>query len=136
MSKPLHYEFGQYGENEFEFDSYDIQDFIAEKLSKEELKDLAIYILDEILDNKSRLEWIENYEHIPNLYEGNVEDDSYYEFVKDIVSEYADDDEVFDYLEDELKLYYESEAYEEYLDNEAYRKDPLGYYGMKQSDFI
>lgn len=41
-----------------------------------------------------------------------------------------------EYFQDELKEYFEKYAYESYRDSKEYEKDPLGYFGMKQSDFI
>ena len=50
----------------------------------------------------------------------------------EIILDYID----FEDLKDELTEYFEDEAYEYYQDSTDYEKDPLGYYGMKQSDFI
>lgn len=41
-----------------------------------------------------------------------------------------------EYFEEELHDYFEDDAREAYEDCCEYEKDPLGYYGMKQSDFI
>jgi hypothetical protein len=38
--------------------------------------------------------------------------------------------------EQDLKDYFEQDALEQYKDECEYSKDPLGYYGMKQSDFM
>lgn len=45
-------------------------------------------------------------------------------------------DNLTDYYEDELKAAYEEDAKEAYENEKAYSKDPLGYYGMSQKDFI
>lgn len=38
--------------------------------------------------------------------------------------------------EEQIKDFFEDLAYEEYVDSCEYRKDPLGYYGISNSDFI
>lgn len=45
-------------------------------------------------------------------------------------------EEYIDYCMDEIKEHFHDEAYEEWEDAESYRKDPLGYYGFSNSDFI
>lgn len=37
---------------------------------------------------------------------------------------------------EEIEMYYWDEAYEAYKDEREYRKNPLGYFGMKERDFI
>ena len=54
----------------------------------------------------------------------------------EIIFNVIDYDELFNYLEDDLLDYFEDEANEQYEDSKEYDKDPLGYFGMKQSDFI
>lgn len=46
------------------------------------------------------------------------------------------DDRFAELFEDELRDYYNDEAYEMYKDCVEYNKDPMSYYGLKQSDFI
>ena len=44
--------------------------------------------------------------------------------------------ELEDYFYDDIKGYFATTAWETYRDNQLYEKDPLGYYGMSQKDFI
>ena len=75
-------------------------------------------------------------------------DDSDYEITNDDIHEYLKSRtknelielilDIVDYedLRDELTEYFEDEARESYNDSKEYEKDPLGYYGMSESDFI
>lgn len=52
------------------------------------------------------------------------------------VNELLDIDEMAEWFEDELKDYFEEEALDELKECNRRDKDPLGYVGMSQSDFI
>lgn len=57
------------------------------------------------------------------------------EFVNDMFQEIENSDLIDDF-EDEIKSYFYSDAKEAYDESEAYRKDPYGYNGVRQSDFL
>lgn len=44
--------------------------------------------------------------------------------------------ELEEYFHDDIKDYYEDEAWDAYRDDLLYSRDPLGYYGMSQRDFL
>lgn len=44
--------------------------------------------------------------------------------------------ELEEYFYDDIKDYYENEAWDAYEDKLLYDRDPLGYYGLSQRDFL
>lgn len=53
-----------------------------------------------------------------------------------IIKELDADDALEAYFEDDLRDYFYDDAYEAYSDACEYEKDPLGYFGMSQRDFL
>lgn len=105
----------------------DITEYLDEKCSAQDLLDIAKDYWDDMPDD-SKKQYIED--GIIKIDKSTPTD-----VISDIVSE-IDDDWFKENRYDEIKDAFDDDAREEYNDNEAYRSDPLGYYGMRTSDFI
>jgi hypothetical protein len=64
------------------------------------------------------------------------EDEKALKLLDFIIKDLDVDDALEAYFEDDLRDYFYDEAYEAYCDACEYEKDPLGYFGMSQRDFI
>jgi hypothetical protein len=64
------------------------------------------------------------------------EDEKTLKLLDFIIKDLDVDDALEAYFEDDLRDYFYDEAYEAYSDACEYEKDPLGYFGMSQRDFI
>lgn len=128
----LTYYFGRYDNEEFEYET-DFSDYLYDlKKSPKEVVELVkeLYDKDEELQKWAKEEFNINSSNDIVLDTDDGKDFSY-EALDDI-----DEDVLYKLRKDEIEDYYRDDAKEQYEDYKSYIKDPLGYYGMSQSDFI
>ena len=128
----LIYYFGRYDDEEFEYET-DFSDYLYDlKKNPKEVVELVkeLYDEDEELQKWAKEEFNINSSNDIVLDTDEGKDFSY-EALNDI-----DEDVLYELRRDDIKDYYRDNAEEEYEDYKSYIKDPLGYYGMRQSDFI
>lgn len=128
----LTYYFGRYDDEEFEYET-DFSDYLYDlKKNPKEVVELVkeLYDEDEELQKWAKEEFNINSSNDIVLDTDEGKDFSY-EALNDI-----DEDVLYELRRDDIEDYYRDNAEEEYEDYKSYTKDPLGYYGMRQSDFI
>ena len=115
------YWFGPDGdEEEFEYDP-----------SVDEIKEFCEYLAEHISFNS--LDCACDDAEVENPYEGP---DEFLEEKTDEVADFLYQSDLWEEWADDAKEYFREAAEEAYQDQEEYDRDPLGYFGMKQSDFL
>lgn len=128
------YYFGK-DEDAFVYDA-DIDEFV-DSLSYRQLCDAAYDFWEEgkvedALMNTLKGEWPEL--NLPDGFKGDISADLLE--CAQYIFENQTPESIYDMFEDDIKAYFEEEAEEEYEDYTEFSRDPLGYYGMSESDFI
>lgn len=125
------YYFGEYDDEEFEFEA-DPYDYVDSLEKPEQWK-----IAKEMFDNFDDVTKEDAVREFPDCFDDKLnivkQDDELLYF---ILHEYGTEDDVYNVAESDIKRYFEPDATEEYNDAKEYRKGPMWYYGLKQSDFL
>lgn len=128
----LTYYFGRYGDEEFEYET-DFSDYLHDlKKNPKEVVELVKELYDE---DEELQKWAKEEFNINNSNDIVLDTDEGKDFSYEALSN-VDKDVLYELRRDDIEDYYRDNAEEEYEDYKLYIKDPLGYYGMRQSDFI
>lgn len=109
----------------FEYD-VDVDDYITSLNSEQLLDMVSEYVNDKDIPEEDKKDSSGN--TITDV--SKLSSDEIADILSDI------DEWIEENYSDEIKDYFEDDAKEAYEDAQAYNRDPYGYYGMSQSDFI
>ena len=125
------YYFGEYDDEEFEFeaDPYDYVDSL-DKPEQWKIAKAMFNNFDDVTREDAVREFPDCFDETYNIVK---EDDELLYF---ILHEYGTEEDVYNVAESDIERFFESDAIEEYNDAKEYRKGPMWYYGLKQSDFL
>lgn len=128
----LIYYFGRYDDEEFEYET-DFSDYLYDlKKNPKEVVELVKELYDE---DEELQKWAKDEFNINSSNDIVLDTDEGKDFSYEALND-IDEDLLYKLRRDEIRDYYRDNAEEEYEDYKSYIKDPLGYYGMRQSDFI
>ena len=125
------YYFGEYDDEEFEFEA-DPYEYV-DSLEKPEQWKIAKKMFDNFDDVTKEDAKIQFSDCINDNFDIVKQDDELLYF---ILHEYGTEEDVYNVAEDEVDNFFEADAIEEYNDTKEYRKGPMWYHGLKQSDFL
>ena len=126
------YYFGEYDDDEefeFEADPYEYVDSLEKPVQWKIAKEMFDNFDDLTKEDAKRA----FSDCINDKFDIVKQDD---ELLYSILHEYGTEEDVYNVAEEGVDNFFEAEAVEEYNDEKEYRKDPMWYYGLKQSDFL